>query len=503
LAAEIAEDGFAHLVLLGMGGASLCPEVFSLTFGKQPNAPELLVLDSTDPAQIRALRAKVDPARTLFCVSSKSGATLEPNLYLQYFMEETRQAVGDDAGHRFIAVTDPDSPLEGIAKGLGFRRVYYGAADIGGRYSALSDFGMVPHAGMGLDTEKFLQRAQVMQQACQSSDAERNPGVSLGLILGTAAAKFGRDKVTLVCSLAILSLGAWLEQLLAQSTGKQGLGLIPVDREPLLAPHVYGHDRVFVYIHCASDTDPNEAAVTALEKAGQPVIRLLLSDLYDLGQAFFQWEMATAVAGSLIGINAFHQPDVEASKIATRRLIGAFEASGSLPPEQAILEQDGLKLFADKSNADALLSGGTPTAGGVIRKHLDRLQAGDYFGLLAYLPMFAEYEAALQAIRLKILEAKQVATVLGFGPRFLHSTGQAYKGGPNSGVFLQMTCEEAEDLLVPGQEYTFGLVKVAQARGDFQMLAERRRRALRVHIGKDVKAGLAKLHDLVSAAVSH
>jgi len=503
LAAEIAEDGFAHLLLLGMGGSSLCPEVFSMTFGKQANAPELLVLDSTDPAQIRALRAKIDPARTLFCVSSKSGTTLEPNIYMQYFYEETRKVVGARAGHHFIAVTDPGSKLEGVAQSLGFRRLYHGVASIGGRYSALSDFGLIPHAGMGLDTENFLQRTALMVAACKNADASQNPGVSLGLILGTAAAKFGRDKVTLVCSPSLFDLGAWLEQLLAESTGKQGRGLIPVDREPLLTSQQYGKDRIFAYIKFADDSDPKEAAIAALEKAGQPVVRVLLKDLYDLGQVFFQWEIATAVAGSVIGIDAFNQPDVEASKVVTRDLTNAFEASGSLPPETPILDQDGIKVFTDKANAEALFGGGSPTLGGLIRKHLDRVKAGDYFGLLAYLPMFPEHEAALQETRKQILEAKQVATVLGFGPRFLHSTGQAYKGGPNSGVFLQITCDEAEDLAVPQQKYTFGIVKAAQARGDFQVLADRQRRALRVHLGKDIKAGLKRLHDLVSAAVSH
>ena len=503
LAAEIAEDGFAHLVLLGMGGSSLCPEVFTLTFGKQPNSPQLLILDSTDPAQIRDLCAKIDPARTLFCVSSKSGTTLEPNIYMQYFYEETRKLVGKNAGHHFIAITDPGSKLESVAQTLGFRRVYQGLPSIGGRYSALSDFGMIPHAGMGLDTEKFLKRTQLMVDACKNADSSQNPGVSLGLILGSAATKFGRDKVTLLCSPTIYDLGAWLEQLLAESTGKQGHGLIPVDREPMIAPHAYGKDRLFAYIQYASDSDPHEAAISALEKAGQPVVRIVLRDLCDLGQTFFQWEIATAVAGSILGIDAFNQPDVEASKIVTRDLTTAFEKSGSLPAETPILAADGIKLFTDKANADALLGGSSPTLGGIIRNHVDRLKAGDYFGLLAYLPMFPEYEAALQEIRLKILEAKNVATVLGFGPRFLHSTGQAYKGGPNSGVFLQITCQEVDDLPVPEQKYTFGIVKAAQARGDFQVLADRKRRVLRVHLGKDIKAGLARLHDLVSAAVAH
>ncbi len=503
LAAEIREDGFTHILLLGMGGSSLCPEVFSQTYGRQSGSPELLVLDSTDPVQIRSMRAKIDPARTLFCVSSKSGTTLEPNIYMQYFFEETRKSVGDRAGHHFIAITDPGSKLEGVAEKLAFRCLYHGVASIGGRYSALSDFGLVPHAAMGLDTEKFLKRTAAMVEACKNSNAAKNPGVSLGLLLGTAATKFGRDKVTLVCSKSIHDLGAWLEQLLAESTGKQGRGLIPVDREPLLSPDNYGKDRIFAYIKYAGDSDAEtEAAISALDDAGEPVIRIVLQDLYDLGQTFFQWEIATAVAGSLLGINAFNQPDVEASKVVTRELTSEFEKTGSLPPEKPILDQEGIKLFTDKANAAALMNGGN-TLGALIRNHVDRLKPGDYFGLLAYIPMFPEYEAKLQEMRKEILESKQVATVLGFGPRFLHSTGQAYKGGPNTGVFLQITCDEAEDLPVPQQKYTFGVVKAAQARGDFQVLADRHRRALRVHLGKDLDGDLDRLRDLVCAAVAH
>ncbi|MBV8553154.1 MAG: bifunctional transaldolase/phosoglucose isomerase [Acidobacteriaceae bacterium] len=501
-AAEVREDGFTHILLLGMGGSSLAPEVFSLTFGKQDGSPELLILDSTDPIQIRSIRARIDPARTLFCVSSKSGTTLEPNICLQYFYNETKKLVGDNAGHHFLAISDPGSKLESVAKDLGFRRIFHGVPSIGGRYSALSDFGLVPHAAMGLDTSDFLERTAVMVRACRSVDSKRNPGVILGLILGTAAVKFGRDKVTLICSDCISHVGDWLEQLLAESTGKEGKGLIPVHREPLLGPEKYGKERIFVYIKYANDGDvETETAVAALEKAGQPVVRIMLHDLNDLGQMFFQWEMATAVAGSLLGINPFDQPEVEAGKIATRDLTSQFEKTGLLPVEHPVLEQDGIKLFTDEANAKALPNGGT--LGAVIRAHVDRLQPGDYFGLLAYLPMFPQYEAALADMRKQILESKEVATVLGFGPRFLHSTGQAYKGGPNTGVFLQITADETEDLPVPEQKYTFGTVKAAQARGDFQVLAERRRRILRVHLGADIAGCLDRLRDLIFAALAH
>lgn len=503
LAAEVKEDGFDQILLLGMGGSSLCPEVFSLTFGRQPGWPELLVLDSTDPVQIRSFRERIDPAHTLFCVSSKSGTTLEPNIYMQYFYDETKKVVGSTVGNHFIAVTDPGSKLEGVANELKFRRVYHGVPSIGGRYSALSDFGLVPHAAAGLDTEKLLKHAQRMVEACHHSKVDDNPGVALGLALGTAATKFGRDKLTVICSRTIHDLGAWLEQLVAESTGKQGRGIIPVDREPLVETSKYGKDRIFAYIRYADDAGgQEEATVSALEQAGQPVIRIVLSDLYDLGQVFFQWEIATAVAGSLIGIDAFNQPDVEASKVVTRELTSEFEKTGSLPAEKPILQQEGIELFTNQENADVLLKK-NGTLGAVVRAHLDRVKPGDYFGLLAYIPMFPEYEKALEEIRKQVLESKQVATVLGFGPRFLHSTGQAYKGGPNSGVFLQITCDEAQDLPVPGQKYTFGVVKAAQARGDFQVLAERHRRALRVHLGSDVAKGLKQLRDLVFAALAH
>lgn len=503
LSAEVREDGFTHVLLLGMGGSSLAPEVFSMTFGQQPNAPKLLVLDSTDPAQIKSLRDQIDPARTLFCVSSKSGTTLEPNIYMQYFYDETQKVVGKDAGKHFIAVTDPGSKLEKAAADLGFRRVYHGVPSIGGRYSALSDFGLVPNAAMGLDTEKLLQQAKKMVEAAKKPLAE-NPAVQLGLILGTAAVKSGRDKVTLVCSPSLYDLGAWLEQLLAESTGKIGKGLIPVDREPAANTADYGKDRIFAYIAYSKDDDSKQAnQIAELEKAGQPVIRIQVDDLYDLGQLFVQWEIATAVAGSVLGINAFDQPDVEASKVVTRQLTTAFEQTGSLPEEQPIADQNGIKLFTDSANASALRGNGEKSVGDLIRAHLDRIKPGDYFGLLGYIPMFPEYEDKLQAIRKQILETKHVATVLGFGPRFLHSTGQAYKGGPNSGVFVQITCDEAQDLPVPQQKYTFGVVKTAQARGDFEVLAQRQRRALRVHLGKNVSQGLDQLANLISAALAH
>ena len=506
LSQEITNAGFKDALLLGMGGSSLCPEVLRKTFGNIANHPDLHVLDSTDPAQVKAFENKIDIAKTIFIVSSKSGSTLEPNIFKQYFFEATTKVVGaDKAGSHFMAITDPGSKMQKVAEADRFRHIFFGRPSIGGRYSALSNFGMVPAAVIGIDTKKFLDRSQEMVRACGASiPVESNTGAVLGIILGTAAVN-GRDKVTIVTSSDISDLGAWLEQLLAESTGKIGKGIIPVDREELGAPEVYGNDRVFAYIHTESASDAKtDARLTSLEKAGHPVVRIAMADIYDLGAEFFRWEIATAVAGSIIGINAFNQPDVEASKIVTKKLTSQYEETGSLPPEKPVLEDGGIKLFTDDKNAAALAkaAGGDKSLAGYVKAHLGRIGAGDYFAVLGYIQMNQDHEERLQAIRLAVRNKKHVATCLGFGPRFLHSTGQAYKGGPNSGVFLQITCDDALDLPVPGQKYTFGVVKAAQARGDFQVLAERGRRALRVHLGSDVDAGLAKLRAAVEKAVA-
>lgn len=499
-AADIRDGGFTDLLLLGMGGSSLCPEVLSVTFGPQSGSPRLHVLDSTDPAQIKTFEQKIDLAKTLFIVSSKSGSTLEPNIFKQYFFDRVEQTLGEGrAGAHFVAVTDPGSKLEQAALRDGFRHIFYGLPSIGGRYSALSHFGMIPAAAMGIDTAQFLRRADDMVAACSANvPPDTNPGVLLGLILGLAA-KAGRDKLTLVASPALYDLGAWLEQLVAESTGKQGQGIIPVDREPLGWPDDYGSDRIFAYLRLEGRTDPvQDAAVEAIEQARQPVVRVTLRDSYDLGAQFFLWELATAVAGSMLGINPFDQPDVEASKIATRAITDAYESTGELPAETAFAQHDGIAFFADESNAAALQA---TTLTGLLKAHLSRLTDGDYFALLSYIEMKPAHESVLERIRQKVRDTTKAATCVGFGPRFLHSTGQSYKGGPNTGVFLQITCDDAADLPVPDQTYTFGVVKAAQARGDFQVLAERGRRALRIHLGTDVAAGLAQLEAAVNEAL--
>lgn len=507
LADDVKSAGMTHALLLGMGGSSLAPEVLKMTFGDVKGCPQLHVLDSTDPSQIRAFADRVDLAKTLVIVASKSGSTLEPNILKQYFFEQIKEAVGaDQVGSRLIAITDPGSQLDRLAQQEQFRHIFYGVPSIGGRYSALSHFGMVPAVVMGLDAVRLLERAQNMVRACSDEVAvAQNPGVRLGVALGELA-KHGRDKITLVTSPPLWDLGAWLEQLLAESTGKMGNGLIPVDREVLGAPDVYGDDRVFVYVRVAAapDTAP-DAAVDALERAGQAVIRISVADTEALGQEFYRWEVATAVAGAVLGINPFDQPDVEASKVVTRELTTDYEATGALPLETPLLEADGITLYTDPQNAAALSQavGRDTSLVAYLRAHLQRVQPDDYVAILAYLHMCPEHEARLQSIRHLVRDTRHVATCLGFGPRFLHSTGQAYKGGPNTGVFVQITCDEANDVPVPGQRYTFGIVKAAQARGDFQVLAERHRRALRVHLGSDVYSGLAALETFMQQALNH
>jgi len=502
VAADIKRAGFADAVLLGMGGSSLGPEVLGQTFGPGAGFPKLHILDSTDPAQIRHLESAIDIARTLFIVSSKSGSTLEPNIFKQYFWDRAKAVLGEDgAAQHFIAITDPGSALEESARKEKFHAVCHGLPTIGGRYSVLSDFGMIPAAASGIAVRPFLERTAAMVRSCAASvPPVENPGIVLGAILG-AAAKMGRDKLTVIASPGIAGVGAWLEQLLAESTGKLGRGIVPLDGEPIGAPAVYGSDRLFAYLRLSTDQDSErEQTVAALEAAGQPVVRITVSDKLQLGQEFFRWEIATAVAGSVLGIDPFDQPDVEAQKIKTRELTAAYESTGKLPPEEPFFTADGIALYADPANAEVLKRPAT-TLPAILKAHLARAQAGDYVALLAYIERNPAHSEALTRLRRMIRDRTRAATCLGFGPRFLHSTGQAYKGGPNSGVILQITADDAEDLPVPGQRYTFGVVKAAQARGDFDVLADRGRRLLRVHLTQDVEAGLKTLTKAIEQAL--
>ena len=486
---------FTDAVVLGMGGSSLGPEVLAETFAKKPGFPKLHVLDSTDPAQVRAMEAAVDIGKTLFIVSSKSGGTTEPNVMKDYFFDRVSKAIGaDKAGHRFIAVTDPGSSLQKVATRQGFARIFYGDPTIGGRYSVLSPFGLVPAAAAGIDVGRLIKHTLAMVRSCGADvPPHENPGVQLGLAMGLAGLE-GRDKVTISSSKKIADFGAWAEQLIAESTGKDGKGLIPIDGEPLGDPAIYGSDRFFIDIRTEGEDDAaHDEKLAALEAAGHPVVRIVMKSIDHLGQEFFRFEMATAVAGAILGINPFNQPDVEAAKIKTRELTGAFEKTGALPPEKPVMTTDEADLYTDETNAAALRNAGANgSLGSWIKAHLSRSHSGDYVALLAYIARNGGSIDALQKMRLAVRDKRHVATCAEFGPRFLHSTGQAYKGGPDSGVFLQITADDARDLAVPGQKASFGIIKAAQARGDFDVLTERGRRALRIHLKGDLAAGAGR-----------
>ena len=492
-----AEDAkqFESVVLLGMGGSSLCPEVLSITFG----ITNFHILDSTVPAQVKAIENKVDLAKTLFIVASKSGSTLEPNCFKQYFYERVSNAVGkENAGKQFVAITDPNSKMQAVAERDNFRKIFFGDPEIGGRFSALSPFGMAAGAAMQINVKEFLTNAKEMSDACRNETPNENPGAVLGTILGICQTS-GRDKMTIYTAPEIYDVGAWLEQLLAESTGKNDVSIIPVDREPIQSAEIYGDDRIFAYLKVKdSSNEAFETHLAELEKSGQPVVRIELIDKAHLGQEFYRWEFATAVAGAIMNINPFDQPDVESAKIEAKKLTEEYEEKGELPEETPFYENDGVKLFTSEEYAAELSDAvEEKSIANYLEAHLLNLQENDYFALLAYVEMNAETEATLQKIREKVLVNENVATCLGFGPRFLHSTGQAYKGGANNGVFLQITSDDAFDIPVPEQKFTFGVVKAAQARGDFQVLLDRERRALRINIGADVQNGLKKILSLI------
>ena len=480
-AADVRDAGYRHVVLLGMGGSSLAPEVLRRTFsrirGNAAGFPELLVLDSTLPAWVQAVDAAIDPAKTLFLVSSKSGSTIEPNTLYAHFRQQVVAAKGEkgeaEAGQNFAAVTDPGTVLERLAGKQGFRQAFLNPPEIGGRYSALSYFGLVPAALIGLDLDKLLDRADAMREDCAVTAARDNPGAWLGAVMGILARR-GRDKLTLVTSSAIAGFGLWVEQLLAESLGKESTGIIPIAGEPPFtsnnSPDNYGPDRLFVYLRLEDDDNGNtDAAMESVAATGQPVVRLDLKDRYDLGAEFYRWEFATAVAGSLLGVHPFDQPDVQGAKDMTDRMLEQYRASGALPAEARV---------------DRAVSAG---------ELLSLARPGDYLAILAYLPDTPELSAALDLLRRRVAEKYGIPTTAGFGPRYLHSTGQLHKGGPNSGLYLQLTADHGKDIPIPGRPYTFGVLADAQAAGDLQALQNLGRRTARVHLGADPAAGLEKV----------
>ncbi|HWP44498.1 MAG TPA: hypothetical protein VNO14_14730, partial [Blastocatellia bacterium] len=421
--------------------------------------------------------------------------TTEPLVFYKYFFNRMREIKGDRAGENFVAITDPGTLMESMARGDGFRRIFLNPADIGGRYSALSYFGMVPAALQGFDFKTLLDRAdRAVHASMHYVPTEDNPAARLGAVLGTMA-NAGRDKLTLSTSNDIASLGLWIEQLIAESTGKDGKGIVPVAGEPIGAPGVYGNDRLFVHINVGPIDSDTENKLRALEAAGHPVVRRVLHDTLDLGEEFYLWELATAFAGAIIGINAFDQPNVQESKDNTKRLLEEYKKNGSLAEQALAAEGGGLKALAAAATIDEIGSGHSIEA--FIKAHLARAGEGDYIAICQYIQETPEHEELIQAIRTHLRDSLRVATTTGYGPRFLHSTGQLHKGGSASGVFLQITADDAEDAPIATEPYTFSVLKQAQALGDFQSLESRNRRAIRLHLGEDIAAGLRKLLEIV------
>ncbi|MCB0173345.1 MAG: bifunctional transaldolase/phosoglucose isomerase [Anaerolineae bacterium] len=483
-AAEIKAAGFQEVVLLGMGGSSLAPEVFMKTFGAEHGLP-LTVLDSTDPGQVAAVAGGIaDLTKTLFIVSSKSGGTIEPLSFYKYFFEQVSRQTANP-GQNFIAITDPGSGLEKLAQEKGFRRIFLANPDVGGRYSALTHFGLVPAALIGVDLPKLLRRAGSMADACHNS-APHNPGLQLGAALGELALQ-GRDKLTCFTSPKIAAFGAWAEQLIAESLGKQGVGILPVVDEAIIQPVFYGHDRVFVYLRLAGDDNVVlDGQVNVLEAAGHPVMRIDLDELEDLGQEFFRWEMATAGAGAILKINPFDQPNVELAKVKARELMAQFEAAGRLPVEAPTLDYDDIDAYGPVMGA---------TVAEALRAFLTGFVPGNYIAIMAYLPYTADIDAALNELRLTLRTGLQAATTVGYGPRFLHSTGQLHKGDGNNGLFIQITHTPDEDIEIPGEKYSFATLVAAQAQGDYNALQQSGRRLIRFHIeaGHDLATAIRKL----------
>jgi transaldolase/glucose-6-phosphate isomerase len=496
------DEQVSDVVLLGMGGSSLAPEVLRETFATSATRPHLHVLDSTDPATILDVSSAIDLRHTVFIVASKSGGTTETLSQFRYFHAKVAEFAGDDAGRQFIAITDAGTKLDDMAQTLHFREIFRNPSEIGGRYSALSFFGLVPGALIGVDIEKLLDRADAMAKACGPNvPARENPGVWLGAILGTLA-NGGRDKVTLAISPPIGAFGSWLEQLLAESTGKEGKGILPVEGEPLGDPSVYGDDRVFVYLRTEEGYDEaQDAAIKKLEDAGQLVVLLRLEDTYDLGTEFFRWEFATAIAGACLGINAFDQPNVQESKDNTDRILKEFTQSKMLSVPRAVLQTQSrnVSLVASGEIAQRLRESVSLQAA---METISRLAGpGDYIALLAYIERTPETQTALQDIRLRLRDLRHVATTLGYGPRFQHSTGQEHKGGPNTGVFLQFVATDTTDAPIPDEPYTFSVLKQAQALGDLQSLEAHQRRVVRIDLGTGIVSGLGELLQALEAAV--
>jgi glucose-6-phosphate isomerase len=478
---SIRSRDFRHVMICGMGGSSLCPEVLTRTFAQQPGFPELVVLDSSDPDVIAAFTSRIDIERCLFVIASKSGSTTEPTVFYKYWYDQVSQRL-ENPGENFIAITDPGSPLVKTAAELKFQRTFLNQPDIGGRYSALSYFGMVPAALMGLDIHKLLDPARI------AKFVKDGPSLELGVILGECA-NAGRDKLTLVIDPSIETLGLWIEQLVAESTGKEGKGILPVNGELLGAPEVYGDDRLFVSISVGPIPWDTKAKLLDLSAAGHPIVFHEMNEAYDLGAEFFLWEFATAVAGWRLGINPFDQPNVQEAKDATKELLTRFERHGRLEQRFEIASDDNITVYG-KEEVEA------ESVAEVLRAHLATIRPGDYIAFLDYIEETADIDQQFQKLRTELRDSTRCAVTVGYGPRFLHSTGQLHKGGPDTGVFFQIIANDRTDFPVPGEPYTFSILKQAQALGDFHALAQRGRRVLGIDLGDDVLQGLEHLRQL-------
>jgi glucose-6-phosphate isomerase len=492
-ATDIKDAGYTHVVLLGMGGSSLCAEVSRETFGSAPGWPRLLVLDNTDPAAIREVESHLDFARTLFIVSSKSGTTTETLSFYWYFHAHVSQHVVGHAGDHFVAITDPGTPLWEEARHQGFRHCFENPEDIGGRYAALSYFGLVPMALQGIDITAILDHSYQMRVSCGPViPAAANPGINLGTLLGVAA-RHGRDKITLVLPEPIQAFGAWAEQLLAESTGKEGRGLVPVHGEALASPDGYSHDRVFVSMQLrGSEAVTTATQLAALEAAGHPVVRINMPEAIAFGGEFFRWELATATVGAILCVNPFDEPDVAESKQRTRDLLSAWQRQGAASEEHLLLEADGVTIYADEKQLQAR-RGRAGSMRDLLKAFAGQMKAPDYLALLPYFQRTPARHEALQALRGAFRSRHRVATTLGYGPQYLHSTGQIHKGGPNTGVFIMFTAEASEDIPIPGETYGFATLQRAQALGDYLALTHKHRRVIRLHLGSDVEGGLKRI----------
>jgi transaldolase / glucose-6-phosphate isomerase len=486
----IRSRGFRQVMVCGMGGSSLCPEVLARTFGRQEGFPELLVLDSTDPDVIAAFARRIDVEHCLFIIASKSGSTTEPNVFYKYWYDEVSK-LRQNPGENFVAITDPGSPLVETAAELKFQRTFLNQSDIGGRYSALSYFGMVPAALLGLDVRKFLETARQAAHACETAP---NDALELGVIMGECA-NAGRDKLTLVLDQPLATLGLWIEQLVAESTGKKDKGIIPVNGELLGRPEVYGNDRLFVSISVGAASEDSRARLDLLARAGHPVVYRELSDLYNLGAEFFVWEFATACAGWRLGINPFDQPNVQAAKDATKELLNTFERRGHLDERSEIAADDFVTIYGETESP-------AQSVGEVLKSHLETIKPGDYIAFLNYFEETPDSDDKFQELRTELRDATSCAVTIGYGPRFLHSTGQLHKGGPRKGVFFQIIANDETDFAVPGEPYTFTILKQAQALGDFRALAKGDRRIIGVDLGNETAAGLDHLCKLIRQIIS-